>query len=557
MKNWLIGIGINDYCEAQLTTLYNTLSPYKNRIKPDILEKIGTVLEDQYSFEPPCLLANENATEKAIMFKLADYAANKIKAEDTLVIFFSGLTYTDHDWKTYWLPYEAKYEENKPVIGTYISLEKKLLPFLNTLKVRQIALVIDGFGDATSTILNDNALLRSWILAQGSKQDAYMGSQFGGHFYNILKSHTSKDLAITYIAGQLKDGHNHYDVFTKPLFLTPDIQKVFSFQLTPSSFDVFQEIQTSRTTDNNKAVALCRQFLDNKKLKADDSYKILVEGLYEDCFAWQTAQVSDTSDAYSDYLYQAKTFENKGFFAQQALNKVGDKLYDDIQSWKEEDNEKTIKLCHQFLNNIQLKDSEHSSSIRDILHDVEAWQKAQTMDSIESYLTYIKQAQKFKDKSLFTTVAYNLIREKEQKNEEKERNELDNNRNRVAEFIEIVKPHITKAIAVVLVIMGSIWYFTRPPKSIVKVEDSPITEQPTVGEILPSSNNDILIKNKIKCTLVIINDSLRKTNLESSVRIRLSTDSTKFQDALNDPNGNYENSLNIFKLRTYPKCNGR
>ncbi|MFK7731491.1 MAG: caspase domain-containing protein [Pseudomonadales bacterium] len=141
-QNHLLAIGIDAYQDC--TPLHNAVRDASD---------IADALQSEYDFRPEnvCLITDETATEERI-FQEFRSLVQRVKPEDSVLIFFSGHGHFDEDFKQgYWIPVDAK--ENN--IGDYIPNSEisntiRAIPSLHTFMIADACFSGSLFGQSRS-----------------------------------------------------------------------------------------------------------------------------------------------------------------------------------------------------------------------------------------------------------------------------------------------------------------------------------------------------------------------------------------------------------------------
>ena len=338
-KNYLLAIGINEYVHCP--TLNNAVNDVK---------EFQAIMVDKYQFESGnvVLLLNQDAT-KAAIFKAFKSLKDKVKPQDSLVIYFSGHGEYLADWdEGYWIPVEAK----RGAEEDYIS-NSDILKRLNAINSWHTFMISDAcfsggiLKGATRKVAEylekDNS---RWALTSGKNEvvpDGIKGehSPFAKHLLKVLNNNVESlgvlELGFKVAKLTISDPDTTQTPVIEPLKIRNHEFGQFVFHLKK---DEIRDWLTAKAKNTAEAFA---NFLvmypqgkytaEAKKLKYD----------LEEQTAWNKAQSQNTITIYFKYI---DTFPN-GKNLTHALAKIS--LLEEDQHWNDAVKKNTITGFYKYL----------------------------------------------------------------------------------------------------------------------------------------------------------------------------------------------------------------
>ena len=368
-KNHLFAIGINEYKDfAQLSNA-----------RKDI-EDIAAILSTEYYFERQNirLLCDNEATRGNIIDEL-DGLRRKIKAEDRLLIYYSGHGFRDGE-RGFWIPVDAKKER----VGTYIS-NAEVRDIIQAIKARHILLISDSCFSASLLVRDASRDIgksfTNWdkdpsryvfISGKGVVSDGESGknSPFAAGILKHLNQNRAEALNIVHLADSVtKEIQFNYEQ-------QADISPLFGAGHQGGQF-VFFKKQTERDdwqaalSKNTEGAYLA--YLDkygNGQFEHEAEAKLLA---IADEKEWQLATLQDAAFYYRQYL---RKFKNGQYaeIAQAKLNVIREQEETDRkeQEAKRKEQARLDKIEADKLQEAKRKEQEAKRQEQDRLDKIEA-----------------------------------------------------------------------------------------------------------------------------------------------------------------------------------------
>lgn len=367
--NHLFVVGINAY--QHVARLDNAVRDAK---------AFRDVLLDRYRFEADHVteLYDGDATRKNISKKLWDLP-NKIKGEDSLIIFFSGHGHYEKErGQGYWVPVDAAFQEEFDYISYNLILET-----IKVTSARHILLIVDScYSGAVLVKGKDMGIKRlerdksRWIIASGRNEvvpDGLAGtnSPFTRELLDLLKNYSDDGMATQWLSYRLIEN------VTQNSPQTPIGKALYGVGDQGGQFIFYPRRNETRDWTDARAkltAASYRQFL-----------KSYPEGQYADEARWQLASLQDTKAAYRQYTDKGGAYYNE---AVKRLGEIEEKdRFDRANSRGEAALLKFMTVYPD--SNLREQAQAEIVRIRAQEREPEAWRTAQAAGKIEAFQTYL------------------------------------------------------------------------------------------------------------------------------------------------------------------------